>query len=177
MRQDLDHLQYLALAADRRGDLVLTRELVERDTEVSEERRQLVFLPYSFLFFFSLAYSGPSGLRNFLGRHSQILQNVIEHTSLVVRKDVKNIAAIYHPAALGPGTVHGTFKKLGRLRCDAIAFAAVLAAGVHPFFDKQLYGTRVDREVAHSRREKLFFLKSDRMQDMLDRDVVLIAFF
>ena len=53
----------------------------------------------------------------------------------------------------------------------------MLAAGIHSFFDQQLDRPRVDREVAHRRREKLLFLKGKRMQDMFDRDVILVPFF
>ena len=53
----------------------------------------------------------------------------------------------------------------------------MLAAACHPLFDQQFYGTRIDREVPHRRCEKLVFLISNGMQNVFDRDVILVAFF
>ena len=124
-----------------------------------------------------LPNSRSRGLRDFVGRHSQILQNVVQHASLVVRQHVKNVAAVDHAAPLRTGAVHRPLEKFGRLRGDAKAFAGMLAAVFHPLFDQQFDRTRVDREITHRRRKKLVLLDCDRVQDMLDRDVILVALF
>src|SRR3954449_7260689 len=51
----------------------------------------------------------------------------------------------------------------------------MLPGAVEPFLDQQFDRPRVNREVAHGRCKKILLLTSDRMQDMFDRDIVLIA--
>ena len=110
VREDLDHLQDLFLAADRRRDLVLPGKLVQRNAKMAKERRQLIFLPRAFLFLFTLADSGAGRLCDLVRRHAEILQNVIQDAALVIRKNVKNIAAVDDAASLRTGTVHRTFE-------------------------------------------------------------------
>ena len=95
---------------------------------MAEERRQFVLLPYSFLLFFAFAYSGSRDLRDLIGRHSQILQDIVQNASLVVRKHVKNIGGVDHASALRTRAIHRTFEKFGRLGRDAKSLARMLTA-------------------------------------------------
>ncbi len=157
------------------GILSCAGKLVHRNAEMTQERRQFVFLPCPFLFLFALANSGARGLGDFVRRNSQILKNVIQDAPLVVRENIKNIAAVDHAAALRPGTVHRPLEKLGRFRRDPKALAGMLSAGLHPLFDQQLDRTRIDRKIPHRRSEKVVLFVRDSMQNMLDGNVILIA--
>src|SRR5690606_970805 len=176
MRKDLHHLPDLAFAADRRRDLVLTRKLVHRNAKMTEDRRQLVLLPYPFLLFFALAYAGPRNLRDLIGRHSQILQNIVQNASFVVRKYVENIGSVDHTSALRTRAVHRTFKKLSCLRRNAKSFSRMLAARFHTLFDQQPHRTRIYRKVTHRRREKILFFEGYGVKYVFDRNIILVAF-
>ncbi len=105
VREDLDHLMYLAFAADRRRYLVLTSEFVERDAKVAKEGRQFVLLPDAFLFLFALLYPRASDLCDLVRRDAEILEHVVENASLVIRQDVKDIAR--SRSLGGPANAHG----------------------------------------------------------------------
>ena len=47
------------------------------------------------------------------------------------------------------GYIHRAFEKLGCLRCNSIALAGMLPAGLHTFFDQKFDRTRIDGKVAH----------------------------
>src|SRR4029077_14216865 len=76
----------------------------------------------------------------------------------------------------GTGTVHCTFKKLGRLGRDAASFARMLAAIRHPLLDQELDRARIDRQVAHRGGKEVLLFKSECVENMLDGDIVLVAF-
>jgi hypothetical protein len=103
---------------------------------MAEERRQFVFLSYSFFFFFSLADPRPCSLRDLFGWNSQILENVIQNAALVIRKNVEYIAALNNPTALRSRTVHRPLEELGRLRRYAKSLPGVLPSAIETFFDQ-----------------------------------------
>src|SRR4051812_7427478 len=52
----------------------------------------------------------------------------------------------------------------------------MLTAVFHALLDQKLDRARVHRQVAHRGREKVLFFKADRMENMLDGDIVLVTF-
>ena len=53
----------------------------------------------------------------------------------------------------------------------------MLAASIEPLFDQKFYRPRIDRQVPHRRSEEIVLFACDGMQDMFDRDVVLVTLF
>ena len=137
MRKNLDHLQNFFFASDGWRNFVLSRQFVQRHTKMFEIRRQFVFFTSSFFFFFDFANACPRCLRDFICRHSQVLQNVIQKAAFIVGKHIKKVAGFNHSTTLGTRPIHRTLKQIGCFGCNPITAAGVLSAGFKPFFNQQ----------------------------------------
>ena len=73
--------------------------------------------------------------------------------------------------------LHRALKQIGGVRSDAKAFADVLPRAVQPLVDDLRYHGRVDRQTAHCRVEKVGLFFCQGADDVLDRDIILIATF
>ena len=125
--EDLDHLLNLLLAPDGRRNLVLPRQLVERNAEVLEVRRQLELLLVLLLFLFARADACAHVLDDRLGVHAEISQNVDEHAALVLRERRENIGRLDGLAPLRARALHRALEEVGRFGRDAEALADMLA--------------------------------------------------
>ena len=85
--EDLDHLLDLSFAADGRRNLVLPRQLVERDAKVLQIRRQLVFLSKRLI----LLFAHLDSLRNLFDSAIRISTEPSQNVGRARRQDRKRV--------------------------------------------------------------------------------------
>src|SRR6266849_2644 len=174
MAKDFDDLLNLFFAADGGRNLVGAHQAIQREAKMFQVRRQLELLAILLLLFLALVYVCAHVFDDGFGLRAQIPQHLDKKT-VVVRENVENVRGFDGLASARTSAFHRPLEKVSGIRSDAKAFADVLATAVQAIVDGPRHQVRIKSQTANGRIEKIRFFLSQRTDDVLDRDVVLIA--
>ncbi len=174
MTKDFDDLLDFFFAADGRRNLVGPRHAVQREPKMFQIRRQFKLLAILLFLFLALVNVRPHVFDDGFRLRAQIPQHFNEQTA-GVREHFENIGGFDGLPSAGTRAFHRSLEKVSSIRSDAKAFADVLATAVQAIVDGPRDQVGIECQTAYRRIEKVRLFLSQRTDDVLDRDIVLIA--
>src|SRR6266850_10744 len=124
--------------------------------------------------FFALVHIGAHVLDYGLRLRAEVPQH-FNQQAVRVRKHIKDVGRFDYLSSPRPRAFHCSLEKIGGVGCNPKSFPDVLARVIQSLVYRPRYHFRIDSEAADGRVEevRLFFRQS--ADNVLDRDVVLIA--
>ena len=174
MAKNLDDLLDLFFAADGGRNLVGAHQAIQRESKMFQVRRQLKLLAILLFLFLALVHIRAHMFDDGFGLGAKIPKNLDKQTARV-REDFENVCGFDRLASARTRAFHRSLEKVSRIRSDAKAFADVLATAIQTIVDGPCHQVRIKSQAADGRIKKVGFFLSQRADDVLDRDVVLIA--